>query len=128
MHRDGCFCVLGRRFALPQGVAGSLWPAVAEAANSTKDVAASLPLTVAAAANPALPTLRRHSVSAVARRQQILHLSARQPLMYQLFEMWGKWLLVLVSESKTLSLGGWSAHFSGDMGDDLLEEYSTIPA
>ena len=51
VHRDGCFSVLGLRFALPQGVAASLWPAVAAAANSSKDVAASWPPTVAEAAH-----------------------------------------------------------------------------
>ena len=36
VHRDGFFSVLGLRFALPCGVAASLWPAVAVAAISTK--------------------------------------------------------------------------------------------
>ena len=46
MHRDGFFCVPGLRFALPCGVAASLWPAVA------------------AAASPASTTLRRQRAEA----------------------------------------------------------------
>ena len=46
VHRDGFFCVLGLRFALPCGVAASLWP------------------TVEAAASPASTTLRRQRAEA----------------------------------------------------------------
>ena len=48
--RGRCVGVLGLRFALPQGVAASFWPAVAAAAmRDFPDVAASLWLAVAAA-------------------------------------------------------------------------------
>ena len=48
MPRGRCVGVLGLRFALPQGVAASFWPAVAAVA-VREDVAASLLLAVAAA-------------------------------------------------------------------------------
>ena len=64
VHRDGFFCVLGLRFALPCGVAASLWPAVAAAAIClNKDVAASMLPTVAAVAHSAFLTVRRHGAS-----------------------------------------------------------------
>ena len=51
LHPGCCVSALGLRFALPQDVAASFWPAVAAAALSAcRDVAASSVLTVAAAA------------------------------------------------------------------------------
>ena len=79
VHRDGLWTVCEMTGpVLPDGcdVAASFGLAVAPAASSVcVDVAASLLPTVAAAANSALPTLRRHNISAAA--EQTKHARGR---------------------------------------------------